>query len=210
MAVIYEETFHCPNCGQLPPSKTLYRCVMDRDPLIQDAYESRYSVAFDPIGRQFEQAMSLGKSGADIRSAKSPLAEMSAEQLSSYTPEQLDTLVSQRNNVRDAIANERNTVEHRTPECARHKYPYDDKPWVPERRFECQYRVCHSCFKLGHQKTWVSLDAVLNDDISPTVATGFSFSFESIRPICDADIVASTSSSDGFGAQDAPFNDATR
>ncbi|KAK3296312.1 uncharacterized protein B0H64DRAFT_442624 [Chaetomium fimeti] len=114
---------------------------------------------------------------------------MSTEQLSSYTPEQLDTLISQRDNVRNAIANERSIFEHRTPQCARVKYPYDHKPWVPAPKSECQYKVCHSCFKLGYQKTWVSLDSVLKGDVSPTVATGFSFSFNRARPTCDADMV---------------------
>jgi hypothetical protein len=49
--------------------------------------------------------MSLGKSGADVRSepSNSPLIEMSEKQLSSYTPEQLGILEAQRNDVRSTL-----------------------------------------------------------------------------------------------------------
>ncbi|KAH6627585.1 hypothetical protein F5144DRAFT_603843 [Chaetomium tenue] len=172
MAVIYDGTFQCMNCGLFPAFGTLYRCILDRESLIQDAYDDGFSAAFDFIGCHFEKEMSLGKSGPDVRSEpdSSPRIEMSEEQLSSYTPEQLSILESQRNNVRNTIANERSILEHLTPECARDKYPYDAKP-------------------LGYERTWVSLNSVLNEDIPPNVATGFSFSFARERPVCDANVV---------------------
>ncbi|EAQ88920.1 hypothetical protein CHGG_05539 [Chaetomium globosum CBS 148.51] len=156
MAVIYEDAFQCMNCGLFPPLGTLYRCILDRESLIQDAYNDGYSVAFDSIGRYFEKEMSLGKSGPDVRSEpdSSPLTEMPEEQLSSYTPEQLSILESQRNNVHNTIANERSILEHLTSECARDKYPYDAKPWVPATKAECQYKVCSPCHRLGYERTW--------------------------------------------------------
>lgn len=45
MAVIYEDAFQCMNCGLFPPLGTLYRCILDRESLIQDAYNDGYSVS---------------------------------------------------------------------------------------------------------------------------------------------------------------------
>ncbi|KAK4152665.1 hypothetical protein C8A00DRAFT_34644 [Chaetomidium leptoderma] len=190
MAAIYHGTFKCASCKAEPPSGWLYRCTVDNDPRILDTYHKGDPVAFDNLGSHFAGEMSLGKFGADARSKKNSLLnEMSAEQLSSYTAEQLDTLLSQRESVREAIANERDKVGHRTIRCASEQYPNEDKPWVPGESAECQYKVCHRCYRVGRQKSWVSLDAVLHGDIMPTVATGFSFSFVGTRPVIDAGTV---------------------
>jgi hypothetical protein len=100
MAVIYREDFRCSSCGRLSPFGWLYRCVADTDPLLLGARDKGDPVAFDDIGRQFADQMSLGKFGPDRRSKEDNiLDEMSPEQFCSYTPEQLDTLLSQRENV---------------------------------------------------------------------------------------------------------------
>jgi hypothetical protein len=99
MTVIYREDFRCSLCGRESPLGWLYRCVADRDPLILEARDKGKPVVFDDIGVQFADQMSLGKFGPDRRSGEdSILDEMSPEQLCSYTPEQLDILLSQREN----------------------------------------------------------------------------------------------------------------
>lgn len=60
---------------------------------------------------------------------------------------------------------------------------------MPNVRFECQHKICHRCHPTGRDKSWVSLDAVLNGDILPTVATGFAFSYMDSRPMANADVV---------------------
>ncbi|KAK4043302.1 hypothetical protein C8A01DRAFT_13192, partial [Parachaetomium inaequale] len=191
MAVIYQDKFKCINCEQEPPSGMLYRCTVDKEPLILDAKDRGVPVSFDDIGSQLAEEMTLGKFGADARSdALNVIAEMSAEQLSSYTPEQLSILISQRKNVRLQSPHARRWLGHRTPQSAREKYPHDDKPWLPDRSRECQHKICPACYRIGRQKSWVSLDAVLNGDILPHVATGFSFSFMGTRPVGDVNIVS--------------------
>ncbi|KAL2195472.1 hypothetical protein P885DRAFT_40851 [Corynascus similis CBS 632.67] len=186
MAVIYSR-LKCMRCGQKPPLGILYRCVTDTEPLIHDANRRGAPVAFDEIGRRFSEKPTLGKFGADARrDAVNVLTELPTEQLSSYTLEQLDELISRRENV---IANERQRVGHRTPLSARDKYPHDDKPWVPDGELECRHMVCPACHRIGREKSWVSLDTVLNGDVLPHVATAYSFSFMGSRPVCDAEIV---------------------
>ncbi|KAL2142290.1 hypothetical protein VTI28DRAFT_1364 [Corynascus sepedonium] len=99
MAVIYSR-LKCMRCGQKPPLGILYRCVTDTEPLIHDANRRGAPVAFDEIGRRFSEKMTLGKFGADARrDALNVLTELPTEQLSSYTLEQLDALISRRENV---------------------------------------------------------------------------------------------------------------
>lgn len=68
-------------------------------------------------------------------------------------------------------------------------WPDGNRPWLPAVRYECQYRVCERCRPDAPEKSWLSLDAVLKGDISPTLATGYSFSFERARPLADPHVV---------------------
>ena len=69
------------------------------------------------------------------------------------------------------------------------KYPYRDKPWMPSREHECQYKVCHACHHFGTEKSFVSLDAIVNDEVPPTVATAYGFSLLGFRQMSHASIV---------------------
>ena len=60
---------------------------------------------------------------------------------------------------------------------------------MPDGSFECQHKVCHRCHSIGRDKSWVSLNGVLEGDILPNVAVGFSFSYMGIRPCTDANVV---------------------
>ncbi|KAH6625073.1 hypothetical protein B0J18DRAFT_201632 [Chaetomium sp. MPI-SDFR-AT-0129] len=190
MAIIYNSPFPCMRCGRVPLCGMLYRCVVDREPLIIDASDSEIPVTYDDIGRKFTEEMSLGKFGPDVRSeALSVMTEKSLEQRKSYTPEQVYTLITQRENVHKTIADEREHLGLTDGFPARYNYPHDDQPWLPRRDFECQYKACMTCHSIGRQKSWVSLDGVLNGDILPTVATGFSSSPTRRRPVGDAGLI---------------------
>ncbi|KAK4106948.1 hypothetical protein N658DRAFT_491572 [Parathielavia hyrcaniae] len=154
------------------------------------------AVSNDVIGAMFADQMSLGSFGPDRRSKEaSILDEMSAEQIANYTAEELVTLLVQRETVQQVIAESRGQARSYRPiPLARRQYPDDDRSWVPSQKFECQHKVCLACCQRGgeensHEKAWVSLDAVLNDDVSPSLATGFSFSPEGTRPFVDANIL---------------------
>lgn len=133
--------------------------------------------------------MTLGKHGADARSEKySFLDEISQEQLWNYTPGELKEILAQRDHVLDVITNERLRDQDFNNQYG-FKYPDDDRPWMPDPKYECQHKVCHRCHSIGRQKSWVSLDGVLNGDIPPTVATGYSFSQVKMRPCVDVETV---------------------
>jgi len=86
------------------------------------------------------------------------------------------------------IKNDRKKFE-RDQKQSKRRFPDDKHPWVPNERYECQFMVCHHCYPIGKDKSWVSLDGVLNDDIMPSVATGAGFIKYGGRPFADAEIV---------------------
>ena len=165
----------------------------------------------DGISLGFSDEMTLGRYGPAARWEKySFLKEITQEQMCTYTPEQIATILSQRDDVRScdpppgvskrpfadretkvthAIDRERRFSGNKVYNYTRHKFPDDSKPWMPEPALECQYKVCQDCHCLGKDKSWVSLDAVLHGDILPTVATGFSFRHMGFRPFADVEIV---------------------
>lgn len=129
----------------------------------------------------------MGKFGADARYQRySFLGEITEEQLHTYTPLQLGRILWQRDNVARAIHEERHRPR---PNQAAQKYPNHNKPWIPDKLWECQFKVCHDCHRLGSEKSWVSLNGVLNGEIAPHVATGYSFSALNFRLVADVDVV---------------------
>ncbi|KAK0723026.1 hypothetical protein B0T26DRAFT_603361, partial [Lasiosphaeria miniovina] len=187
MTRLYTDAVECPRCGRPCDMGYLLRCVMDRDAIIMNAKEKGFPVSFDEVGETFEDQMSLGKHGADARSDRySVLREMTAEQLHTYTPEQLITVMQQRESVHAAITKDRSNVSG----AARRKFPDDAKPWVPDSRYECQFKACLGCFRQGIDKSKTGIDAIVEGDISPGLATGFAFSQLGERPVMDARVVA--------------------
>lgn len=70
---------------------------------------------------------------------------------------------------------------------------------MPNPRFECQHKVCQSCHYLGKDKSWLSLDGIVNGDILPSVATAFSFSHLGYRPVSDIEVAR------GLGCRPVPL-----
>ncbi|KAK4465709.1 hypothetical protein QBC42DRAFT_168364 [Cladorrhinum samala] len=189
MTTFYQETFHCEVCRRWNSFGWLYRCVVDRDPLILEGQNKGVQIAFDSLGQHFAKEMTLGKYGPDSRSQKNNfLKEISMEQMCSYTPEQISTILAQRDHVAEKIAEERKSVPTNYNQ-AKNKFPDDGRPWLPNHKHECQFKACHRCHTVGRDKSWVSLNGVLNGEVLPHLATGFSFSYIGTRPCADAEIV---------------------
>ena len=125
--------------------------------------------------------MTLGRRGPQARADQlSYLRELTTEHLQTYTQKQLITIAEQRSQVQAKIK------ESITP--GKGNYPNPDKPWAPNWRHECQYKVCHACQPFGNDKSMVSIDAILNNEVMPTVATGYGFSHLRARPLAEAEI----------------------
>lgn len=211
MSRVYHPGYKCALCKNLPQFGWVYRCTHDRDGLIMGAElkddeaggqpyhhsptanpSGTTQVYFDEIGRAFANEMNLGKFGPDMRTQKySFLNEITTDQLHTYTPSQVALILSQRDHVADIIAE---SLQKPGQQC-----PDYNIPWVVDENKECQYKVCHYCHRIGEDKSWVSLNGVVNGDILPTVATGYSFSYTQSRPLVDAEVAKN------LGCRPVPF-----
>jgi hypothetical protein len=54
-------------------------------------------------------------------------------------------------------------------------------PWHPP--VECQFKVCHRCRWSSAERSWLSVDGVVNGDYPPSAVTGFGFHFLGKRPV---------------------------
>lgn len=69
--------------------------------------------------------------------------------------------------------------------------PYSDlgnasdetKLWVPKPNEECQFKVCHRCRQACGERSYLSLDAIANDEIPMTAVSGFGFNLLGKRPV---------------------------
>ncbi|KAK3374862.1 hypothetical protein B0H63DRAFT_481048 [Podospora didyma] len=178
----------CDVCDRSSSLCWVYRCAVQRDAIIMGDKAQGKEVSFDDLGRQFEDKMSMGKFGPDLRMEKySLLKEMSEEDLHNYNPSQLLGILEHRDNVKETISHD---PEYTASKWAGKSPPNEDMPWLPNEKYECKYTVCQYCYgKGGLDRCWLSLDGVLSGDIPPHAATGFGFSVIKERLVADASIV---------------------
>ncbi|KAI1500992.1 hypothetical protein F5X99DRAFT_384069 [Biscogniauxia marginata] len=164
-----------------------------------------HPVNFDLLGLSFSEQISPGARGPERRSDKFAfLKEITPDQMKTYTPDQIATILKQREHLLDVVGHEQEKAGQRQrsfyfPSCDSNltvkpppgfDCPSDDKkPWVLDENDECQVKYCHRCRPSCEPRTYLSLDGVLSGDIPPSVATGFGFHRMGTRPILDAEAV---------------------
>lgn len=57
------------------------------------------------------------------------------------------------------------------------------KPWLPLKGGECQFKCCHFCRQSLLDRSYLSLDGIVNDDVPATAITGFGFHLQKHRPV---------------------------
>ncbi|RYP58104.1 hypothetical protein DL769_009108 [Monosporascus sp. CRB-8-3] len=152
-------------------------------------------VNFDLLGLSFGDAPHIKARSAESRSDKlSFLKEITYEQMATYTPDQIATILRQREHLLNVLSEEyRATCRRKRPYSwsapPGFGFPENKGPWIPDYAEECQFKCCHRCRPSLEGRTYLSLDGILKDDIPPTAATGFGFHHAGARPVIDADIV---------------------
>ena len=63
------------------------------------------------------------------------------------------------------------------------------KPWL--RNGECQFKVCGRCRPSFRERSYLSLDAIVNGDIPATAVAGFGFNLLVNRPVASAELMKS-------------------
>ncbi|KAI0017352.1 hypothetical protein F4780DRAFT_796531 [Xylariomycetidae sp. FL0641] len=162
-------------------------------------------------GLQLREHMSQGPRSPEKRADKlSFLSELTPEQLQTYTPEQVATILKQRENLLNVAALDKSSAQQnpatyvpstgfgaasgsgatiRPPPGFGFEYSENSKPWVPDRDTECQAKYCHRCRPSCNARSFLSLNAVAQGDIPPTAAMGFGFHRMGTRPVLNANIV---------------------
>ncbi|KAF4988398.1 hypothetical protein FGRMN_9781 [Fusarium graminum] len=182
MTRVYDPGLRCSNCQEPGPFGWLYQCSQDREKVIEEKLN-----------------MGIRKGSAKARQDKlSFLDGLTPRQMASYRPDQIATILRQREQLKNVIAKEEfrksssalfSTVlpssdfeapldEHSsTGRCA----SYDSD--------ECQYKICPRCRPICADRAFLSLNAVANGEIPPTAAAGFGFESLQGRPVIAKDVI---------------------
>ncbi|KAI1768759.1 hypothetical protein GGR53DRAFT_351430 [Hypoxylon sp. FL1150] len=116
--------------------------------------------------------------------------EMTPEQMQTYTPSQLHTILCQRQHVLE-VAKEasRQLRAADLPPPPGSRGAGSTKPWVPPESEECKFKCCITCRPSAEWRSFLSLDGIANGEIPPAAATGFGFHRMGTRPVIDLDIM---------------------
>ncbi|XWW98070.1 hypothetical protein V2A60_006066 [Cordyceps javanica] len=189
MTRVYGAPNLCSVCHRPGTFGWVYQCTQDQEGIIDDALAQG-----DLAGLTMVAEMNARRSSVPDRQDKfSFLDQLSCDQMASYRPDQIATVLRQKEKVQAMIQRDRMT-QNGTSLFA-HDGLFDLTEPLPNpydtARKECLYRVCARCRPACVDRAYISLDAVANDQIPPTAATGFSFQSISGRPVTDARIVRS-------------------
>ncbi|KAI5863050.1 hypothetical protein GGS23DRAFT_596818 [Durotheca rogersii] len=182
-----------PSCTHLTMTR-LYEPNTDREYLIEDAIEKGLPVVFDSIGDSFADDLIVRPRSAESRSEKySFLREITSEQLATYTPSQISTILSQRDNLHKVLEAERQPAAPYGPLGNSALLPPGfgfteyTKPWVVGEAEECKFKCCQVCRRSASLRSYLSLDSIVKGDVPPTAAVGFGFHYEGTRPVIHPD-----------------------
>ncbi|KAH6976091.1 hypothetical protein BKA56DRAFT_674595 [Ilyonectria sp. MPI-CAGE-AT-0026] len=199
MTRLYGVDFICESCHRPGSFGWVYRCTQDRDELIEQAASRGYTTAFDELGQVLTEELGIRKGSPAAREDKlSFLDEINPEQLAAYRPEQVATILRQRENLHGEIQRERlrknsavllgpfrqtNGIDDRAQD-----FNYSSR-WICADDEECQFKVCPFCRPGYADRSFLSLTAAVHGELSPTAATGFGFHVLGERPVVDATIL---------------------
>ncbi|VUC34170.1 unnamed protein product [Clonostachys rosea] len=154
---------------------------------------------FDDLGEYWSSKLDIRAGSPEARA--DPLSlfdELTPQQMSQYRPDQIQTILRQRESVRNAISGEnprRNFMSnHQIFEPCQNTIflgTKNPRPWVPSLEHECRYMVCPSCRPSAVDRSFLSIDSVAKGEVPPTSAIGFGFHGMGERPVVNVDILRS-------------------
>ncbi|KAF4982663.1 hypothetical protein FZEAL_1770 [Fusarium zealandicum] len=198
MTRLYDEEAICVLCQEPGPLGWVYRCTQDREEMIA---KKQLSPA-DYIYNDFVLVDQIGvrKGSPEARQDKlSFFKEVTPKQLAKYRPDQIATILRQREDLKAAITKE----EFKKSSAALFSSTGSPPPgfevftndniyagkWTCGEQEECQYMVCSRCRPTCADRAFLSLGAVADGEIPPTAAVGFGFGQLGGRPICNGEIL---------------------
>ncbi|OAA57218.1 hypothetical protein ISF_07139 [Cordyceps fumosorosea ARSEF 2679] len=171
MTRVYGATQLCNACHRPGSFGWVYQCTQDKEGIIDDALAQGDLNCSDKVGLSLVAEINARRTSIpDCHDKFSFLDQISHEQMARYRPDQIATLLRQREKVQAMIQRDRMT-QNGTSLFA-HDGLFDLTEPLPN---PYEYR------KL--------LDAIAKDHVPPSAATGFGFQAISGRPVTDARLV---------------------
>ncbi|KAF5969197.1 hypothetical protein FBULB1_10361 [Fusarium bulbicola] len=196
MTRIYDADSKCSSCHEPGQFGWLYQCTQDHEKMIEEKLLTGEQPCMDYLDFSFRKNMVVRKGSAEARRDKlSFLQELTPEQMASYRPDQIATILRQREELKEVIAKEER--QKSTSALFSNLLPplgfessFSDKG---QRNLDeetlCQYKICQRCRPVCVDRAFLSLNAVADGEITPTAAAGFGFESLGGRPVIDKDVV---------------------
>ncbi|KAH0441440.1 hypothetical protein CcaCcLH18_02003 [Colletotrichum camelliae] len=195
---VYSYHLRCDSCGNVGPLGWLYCCTQDHEEFLREAIYRGEECNFDELGREMVNNVKPRLRGPEQRATNPAnfLEEMSSDFIAkTYTSEQLMTIFNQRKHLAKVLQQESDrktaaTVKESNTSDLAEFLTQSAKPWVPNPKELCKYRICPCCRPGGADRAYLSLDSIANGDVPATAATGWGFHNFGRRPICNPEVVA--------------------
>ncbi|KAJ4014428.1 hypothetical protein NW752_007188 [Fusarium irregulare] len=190
MTRVYDTDATCFSCQEPGQFGWLYQCTQDLDQIIEEKMPCT-----DFLDYNFRKSMGVRKGSAEARRDKlSFLSELTPEQMACYRPDQIATILRQREQLKNVIAREefKRSALIGNPAPGFGAHMNDDaytEQWKRDDKKNCQYRVCPRCRPICVDRAFLSLDAVANGEIPPTAAAGSGFEALGGRPVIKKDVI---------------------
>ncbi|EXK90262.1 hypothetical protein FOQG_07092 [Fusarium oxysporum f. sp. raphani 54005] len=196
MTRIYDTDSKCSSCHEPGQFGWLYQCTQDHEKMIEEKLLTGKQPCMDYLDFSFRKNMVIRKGSAEARRDKlSFLQELTPEQMASYQPDQIATILRQREELKDVIAKEERQkstsalFSNLLPPLGFESSFNDRGQRTLDEDALCQYKICQRCRPACVDRAFLSLNAVADGEITPTAAAGFGFESLGGRPVIDKDVV---------------------
>ncbi|KAJ3531842.1 hypothetical protein NM208_g8698 [Fusarium decemcellulare] len=191
MTRVYDTQSKCSSCKKPGQFGWLYRCTQDREDIIEKKLHL--------LDRHLLKGMGVRKGGPVARQDKlSFLEEVTPEQMAKYRPDQIATILRQREELKNVIAKEQfrknsDALFSTTRPPPQFEVFTNDSiyagRWTCGEEEECHYKICSRCRPACADRAFLSLNAVADGKVPPTAATGFGFEELGGKPVVSSDIL---------------------
>ncbi|KAJ4174946.1 hypothetical protein NW754_005365 [Fusarium falciforme] len=187
MTRVYEKDSVCCSCRQRGQFGWLYRCTQDIEQIIEIGPPE-----LDPSNPDSINAMGTRK-GDRLSSG-----DMTVEEMAKYTPEHVEIISRQREEVKNMIAREKfkrssNALFNTTrPPPGFESYTNDSiyaGQWSCGEPQICQYRVCPWCRPAVADRAFLVMGAIADGQLPLTAVIGFGFEDIGGKPVVSSEVV---------------------
>ncbi|APA10942.1 hypothetical protein SS1G_03367 [Sclerotinia sclerotiorum 1980 UF-70] len=210
---LFTREFRCGICFREGSFGWVWRCTQDRELMLEDDMDHGHASQekLDDLCDIFPRRTAPRPRGPEARKSRlSFLDEISNKDLKTYTPAQIQTILRQRSHLLDVLTDSEEpelTPSNSSTNIPRFLFnPFsrpslstaqtvpnmrvtNPRPWLPSRGTECQFKCCHTCRPTLLDRSFLSLNAILDDDLPCTAITGFGFNLQKFRPVAKVEVV---------------------